>query len=179
MNNKGYIILLVVIAAVIVGYLYFNTPVSAPAPQTAAPLTSAGAGNKAPAPSASASAVKTSAPRATTPPPAASTRTTQSTPVQPGSAYNPLVQVSYLDSGFSPARLVVHLGQTVQFLNLSGTPLWVASDPEPTHDGYPGFDENGVSQVGESYQFTFNKLGTFGYDNHVDQAMHGVIIVEQ
>ena len=86
--------------------------------------------------------------------------------------------VTYTNAGFSPAVLRVKSGTTVTFKNDSGEDLWVASNPHPTHTGLSGFDAlNGIAQ-GESSIFTFTRLGTFGYHNHLHPAMTGTIVVE-
>ncbi len=86
--------------------------------------------------------------------------------------------VTYTNDGFSPAVLRVKLGDTVTFKNNSGEDLWVASNPHPTHTGLSGFDaQTGIGQ-GESYVYTFTRLGTWGYHNHLHPAFGGTIVVE-
>lgn len=96
--------------------------------------------------------------------------------------------VTYTDGGFSPATISVKVGDTVRFVNNSGSGMWVASDAHPTHTEYDGSSTsehcaNGVNTAGsfdacrqiapgESYEFTFAKVGTFTYHNHA-RANHG------
>lgn len=48
--------------------------------------------------------------------------------------------VTYTDSGFSPNNLTIKNGQTVTFKNEGPGDMWVASAPHPTHTDYPEFD---------------------------------------
>lgn len=50
--------------------------------------------------------------------------------------------VAYSQSGFSPDTLKVKVGTVVTFKNDDSGSLWIASNPHPTHTGYPGFDAN-------------------------------------
>jgi plastocyanin len=87
--------------------------------------------------------------------------------------------VTYTNTGFTPTVLRVKKGTTVTFRNDSSADLWVASDPHPTHTGLPGFDAgNGIGQ-GETYTFTFVRLGTFGYHNHLKTSDTATIVVEE
>lgn len=91
---------------------------------------------------------------------------------QPRTNLKPLHHiVTYTQTGFEPSEITVQKGDTVTFVNNSDTPLWVASDPHPEHTDYPEFDvarsKGGqMPKVGESFSFTFNKLGTWAYHNH-------------
>lgn len=86
--------------------------------------------------------------------------------------------VTYDGSVFAPAVLTVASGTTVTFRNMSSKSVWVASNPHPIHTGYPGFDAGRSYDPGESYSFTFSRVGTWGYHNHLDPAQGGKIIVQ-
>ncbi len=75
---------------------------------------------------------------------------------------------------FNPSTLTIRAGTTVNFVNMSNTPMWVASNPHPSHTDLPGFDEKGN---GDSYRFTFTKVGTWGYHNHPNPTIGGTIVV--
>ncbi|MBI5794193.1 S-layer homology domain-containing protein [Candidatus Uhrbacteria bacterium] len=103
---------------------------------------------------------------------------------QPGTDKRPPEQsetdiVGYTSEGFTPAVLHVKPGTTVTFKNDSGEMLWVASNPHPAHTGYGGFDAGRTSGQGGVYLFTFNRIGTFSYHNHLRPSLTGTIIVEQ
>ncbi|KKT43481.1 MAG: Plastocyanin [Candidatus Wolfebacteria bacterium GW2011_GWE2_44_13] len=87
--------------------------------------------------------------------------------------------VTYTATGFSPAPLTVKIGETVMFKNESVNPMWVASAPHPAHTDYPEFDAMKAIMPGESYSFTFNKIGTWKYHNHMNATQYGSIMVTE
>jgi len=94
--------------------------------------------------------------------------------------------VTYTDAGFSPRILTVKKGTTVSFKNTSSRPMRVASDPHPTHDKYPTkggcvgstFDVCNTIAPSQSWSFTFDAVGTWGYHNHVNPREGGTIVVQ-
>jgi plastocyanin len=90
----------------------------------------------------------------------------------------PRATVNFTNNGFSPSSIEVKAGTIVTFVNQSSLGMWVASDPHPTHTNYPGFDEKGQVSNGGNYSFTFTKVGTWGYHNHLDPRRIGSIIVQ-
>jgi len=86
--------------------------------------------------------------------------------------------VNYTDKGFSPSSLEIKLGETVQFANNSSGGMWVASGPHPSHTAYPEFDLKRNIPSGETYEFTFTKIGEWKYHNHTKAGMYGTIIVK-
>jgi len=98
--------------------------------------------------------------------------------------------VSYTDEGYEPKELTVALGDTVVFENNSSKEMWTATAQHPTHTVYDdshktslcseNIGQDGVfdqCEVGDSFAFTFNKLGEWGYHNHVGPRDFGKIIV--
>ena len=85
--------------------------------------------------------------------------------------------VTKTDKGFSPAVLRVQKGQKVTFLNKSGRPIWPASDLHPSHGVYPEFDPKGPIQNEQSWDFVFDKIGSWKYHDHLAPYMTGVIEV--
>lgn len=99
------------------------------------------------------------------------------------------VSVSYDGSKFSPSSVTIKKGDTVRFV--STAPMWLASDPHPVHSGYDGttrtqhcapgyagakpFDECGT---GTNFEFTFEKAGSWGYHDHLNDGAHGTVIVQ-
>lgn len=82
--------------------------------------------------------------------------------------------VEYTDSGFSPATLTIRVGATVQFINKTTRPMWVASNPHPVHTDLPGFDSLSASST---YSYTFTKPGTWAYHNHLNPSSTGQVVV--
>ncbi|MBI4099425.1 cupredoxin domain-containing protein [Candidatus Microgenomates bacterium] len=89
-----------------------------------------------------------------------------------------IVEVDYTATGFSPATVTIKKGQTVKFVNKSGSSMSVASNPHPTHTDYPGFDQFKSTSKGQTeYDFAFDKVGTWGYHNHLNPSDGGTVIV--
>lgn len=87
--------------------------------------------------------------------------------------------VTYTDAGFAPASVTVKAGAVVTFVNEGNGPMWVASDPHPSHSLLPGFDAKKNVLKGEAYEYTFAKAGTWTYHNHLNPGMTGTVIVTQ
>ncbi|HLD40456.1 MAG TPA: plastocyanin/azurin family copper-binding protein [Candidatus Nanoarchaeia archaeon] len=92
-------------------------------------------------------------------------------------------------AGFEPKTLTVKVGTTVTFFNEDSSKHWPASAVHPTHTAYPGSDikKCGSGEVifdackgleqGESFSFTFNEKGSWGYHDHLRASMTGKIVV--
>lgn len=87
--------------------------------------------------------------------------------------------VQYTDSGFGPNTITVKQGTTVRFTNQSSRGMWVASAVHPTHQLLPGFDELESVGKGGTYDYTFAKVGTWKYHNHVNATDTGTVVVTQ
>lgn len=86
--------------------------------------------------------------------------------------------VIYTGTEFSPRVLRIAKGERIEFRNESSGSMWIASDPHPIHTDLENFDSLESLSQGESYFYTFTRLGTWGYHNHVNPAHRGTIIVE-
>lgn len=84
------------------------------------------------------------------------------------------VTVNYSSGGYSPATVEINVGDTVKWVS-DGTSMWTASANHPSHTIYPEFDQK---SVGTTYQFTFTKVGTWGYHNHRSASHIGTVIVK-
>jgi plastocyanin len=87
--------------------------------------------------------------------------------------------VAYTDTGFSPSPLTVNVGTKVAFVNESTKGMWVASAVHPTHQLLPGFDQLKSVTKGGTYEYTFVKVGTWKYHNHVAPGDTGSVVVTQ
>ena len=96
----------------------------------------------------------------------------------PGEEESAVPQIVYTDAGFSPAELTISIGDTVVFRNESSLPLWTASDPHPLHTIYPELDPREGIPPGETYEFTFDRVGSWRYHNHLNPLRVGTVIVE-
>lgn len=96
------------------------------------------------------------------------------------------VVIRFDGNSFSPASITINKGDTVTFINDGNRPTWPASDAHPTHGNYPeaggcigsAFDACEGIQPGGTYQFTFNKTGTWTYHDHMKPSAGGSIIVK-
>jgi plastocyanin len=111
--------------------------------------------------------------------------------VNTGATGGKTVTVNYNGTSFSPASITVAKGDTVNFVMSGGSGMWLASNPHPSHTGYDGtsrathcapgytgakpFDE---CSMGTSFAFTFDKTGTFGYHDHMNESAHGTVVVQ-
>lgn len=96
------------------------------------------------------------------------------------------VTVDYTSNGFSPSTITVTKGGTVTWVNNSQDVIRVASDPHPTHNGYPTtggcvsstFDSCSLIPPGGTWSFTFGIVGTWGYHNHMNPVQKGTVVVQ-
>lgn len=106
------------------------------------------------------------------------------TPFSPAPAETKIV---FTDNGYVPASITVKMGARVIFENRSNRDTWPASAFHPTHAIYPeksgsdclgsSFDACRGIPPGESWSFTFNKVGTWRYHNHLSAGQTGEVIV--
>ena len=87
------------------------------------------------------------------------------------------VTIIYTGSKFDPANITIKKGVTVTFLNNSNRDIWPASSIHPVHNILPGFDLLRGMQTGETYSFTFDQTGKWGYHDHLRASQGGVITV--
>lgn len=87
-------------------------------------------------------------------------------------------EITYTTDGFAPAVLSITAGDTVTFVNKSKETFWPASNDHPTHTAYPEFDAKTEIAAGKTYEFIFTKEGAWGYHNHLDSKMMGVVVVK-
>lgn len=88
------------------------------------------------------------------------------------------IDIEYTKNGFVPQSVTVKEGTIVTWTNEGGGSMWVASAPHPAHTALPGFDQ--LKSVGKdgTYSYTFAKVGSWKYHNHVGPSDTGVVVVE-
>ncbi len=69
--------------------------------------------------------------------------------------------------GFFPEEITIRKGETVTFRTTRNEPFWPASNSHPVHDLYPEFDPKRALRPGETWSFTFDKVGEWGYHDHL------------
>lgn len=87
--------------------------------------------------------------------------------------------ITYTDAGFSPNKVTIKQGEVVTFENKSSNSFWPASDSHPSHKIYPEFDPKKAIPAGNTYDFTFDKVGVWGFHNHLKPSDKGMITVEE
>lgn len=96
--------------------------------------------------------------------------------------------VEITSEGFNPSTITVEAGETVTWVNKNSVAHWVASANHPDHKVYPEsggcigskFDACRGIEPGESWSFTFNQKGSWGYHDHINfkAPFFGKVIVE-
>lgn len=86
-------------------------------------------------------------------------------------------KITYSDGVFSPSVINVKQSAAVTFINGSDQPLQIISDPHPDHTNLPGLNSIIQLKKDETYQFTFNINGTWGYHNEASPTETGTVIV--
>ncbi|MBI2669505.1 hypothetical protein HYX14_06710 [Candidatus Woesearchaeota archaeon] len=100
--------------------------------------------------------------------------------------------VEITSSGFVPQAITINAGETVTWINAATINHWVASNPHPSHTGYPGsssskcdtaeekttFDACRRMESGVKYSFTFTEKGLWGYHDHLNSGFRGTVVVE-
>lgn len=111
-----------------------------------------------------------------------------------GNAATPqTVTVLITQNGFEPKSIEINAGDTVVFKNTTENPSWPASAKHPTHTVYPnsGIEKCGTADESkifdackglskdETFSFTFNEKGTWGYHDHLNfPGPTGTIVVK-
>jgi plastocyanin len=104
------------------------------------------------------------------------TPTTSQTPA-PADVQQPArASIVYTTDGFSPADVSIKAGESIRITNEAGRPMQLHSDPHPQHTLEPELNV-GTVQSGESMTFTLTQMGDWGYHDHLNPSMTGVIHV--
>lgn len=106
----------------------------------------------------------------------------------PTPAASPVI-ITFSDTGYSPASVTIKKGETVRYVNNSSMGTWPASANHPSHTIYPqksasdclgsSFDSCRDLKPGESWEFTFNEVGTWGYHDHSHAKFRGTVVVTE
>ena len=89
-----------------------------------------------------------------------------------------VASVSITKEGFVPATIQIKKGSQVTWTNNDTSPHQVVTDPHPSHTNLKSLNSDSLSQ-GESFTFTFEKTGTFGYHDEMNPLkIKGSVIVK-
>lgn len=81
------------------------------------------------------------------------------------------------EDGFHPSEITVNQGETVTFENAGKKAHWPASDIHPTHQIYPAFDPKREIPPHGSWNFTFDRAGSWKMHDHLFSEFTGKIVV--
>ena len=88
------------------------------------------------------------------------------------------IVIKITPNGFVPATITIKKGQKVTWVNETKNYVWPASNPHPTHTDYSsGFDPELPMKEGQAWSFTFDKIGNWGYHDHLDPTTRGTLKV--
>lgn len=94
------------------------------------------------------------------------------------------------DTAYTPHEVTIKQGEKIVFENVGKNDRWPASDIHPTHTAYPGsdinlcghdeniFDACGAIEPGESFEYTFTKIGQWRCHDHIEPSLGCIINVE-
>ena len=78
--------------------------------------------------------------------------------------------------GFLPVSLTIKKGMIVEWENEDDIERILASNPHPAHTDLKELESPRLMEH-QSYQFTFDKVGTFSYHDHLNPTINGTITV--
>ena len=96
-------------------------------------------------------------------------------PAQPVSQ---AIEVSITDSGFVPSTIVVAKGAKVVWKNDSASPRRIGSNPYPDHTSLPSLYSKDVIAPGQTYSYTFNDAGEWGYSDYTVPTNTATVVVK-
>ncbi len=102
-----------------------------------------------------------------------STNTTPSTSTDKTAA----ATITYSNNGFSPGSTTVKAGDAVAIKNTSSNELQLNSNPHPVHTDDSDLNVGSIA-AGQSKTFVVNKVGTFGFHNHLNASDTGTITIQ-
>lgn len=89
--------------------------------------------------------------------------------------------ITITDAGVSPKHIVIALGQRVRFTNNASSDRYVASDPHPSHDDCPEFDQVGFLLTGQSREtgnlVTARTCGFHDHDRPSVTSLQGTVTI--
>ncbi len=98
-------------------------------------------------------------------------------PVDSSDSSNSVI-IRMIPAGFDPETVSVKKGTKVCYVNEDSEARWPASNIHPTHEIYSDFDPKTVVRSGETWCFTFTKLGIWKFHDHLFPEFVGTVNVE-
>lgn len=88
-----------------------------------------------------------------------------------------VVRIVLTESGYDPSNIEIERGTTVEFSTTAGRPHWPASNLHPSHTEYSEFDPLKPIESDQSWSFTFDQVGEWGFHDHLRSYFSGKIEV--
>ena len=88
------------------------------------------------------------------------------------------ISIVLTEEGFKPRYVRVRKGTEVVFSTSREVPFWPASSHHPWHTLYPEFDPKRSVAPNETWAFTFERIGEWGFHDHTHSYYTGMIYVE-
>jgi len=87
-------------------------------------------------------------------------------------------QVTITKDGFIPASLIVKKGTKIVWTNSDEATHQLQANPHPTGDSLPGLKSE-ILTPAQTYEYTADTTGTFGYHDHLNPTTNGTIEVQE
>ena len=87
------------------------------------------------------------------------------------------VTITLTEKGFEPREVTLLKGGTVTFRTTTGQQYWPASNLHPEHTIYPEFDSKLPIAPDKEWSFTFDRVGSWGFHDHMRSYFAGIIHV--
>lgn len=91
------------------------------------------------------------------------------------------VTITHTSSGFSPADVKIKSGATITWVNDGDSEIQIGANPHPVHTGNKEVSGGGfvlTLKPGEQETVKMEKVGPFGYHDHLKASQGGTITVE-
>lgn len=88
------------------------------------------------------------------------------------------VDIVLTEQGFEPRDIRIRPGTAVTFSTNREFRYWPASNSHPLHNLYPLFDPKEPIEPTDTWSFTFNDPGAWGYHDHMRSYFTGTIYVD-
>ena len=87
------------------------------------------------------------------------------------------VRIAITEEGFSPATVTIEKGMTVVWSNDTAEPHRVGANPYPDASSLPGLKSGDIAP-GDTYSYTFDVGGTYGYADYTKPTVSGSVQVK-
>jgi plastocyanin len=89
-----------------------------------------------------------------------------------------VAEVRITPKGFEPATLVVKRGTRIAWINTDSKLHQVVSNPYPKGGDLPDLKSE-ILNDGQTYTYTANKFGSFGYHDQMRPTFNGTITIQK